>query len=45
MEALYIFLAVHAVIGLILFEITWSKCKTLIQIDEARDSKYPAFRR
>jgi hypothetical protein len=45
MEGLYIFLGVNALIGLILFEWTWAKVKPLREIDEDRDSRFPAFRR
>lgn len=45
MEGLYIFLGVNALIGLVAFEWAWAKVKTIQQVDETRDSQYPAFRR
>jgi len=31
--------------GLLMFEWAWSKAKPIREVDEERDSKYPAFRR
>lgn len=42
---LYIILGVNASIGLLLFEWAWAHCRPLREVDESRDSKYPAFRR
>jgi lysophosphatidylcholine acyltransferase / lyso-PAF acetyltransferase len=35
----------YAAIGLLLFEFAWKQVKPLREVDEERDSKYPAFRR
>ena len=45
MEGLYIFLIVNALIGLLLFEYAWAKVRKVREINEERDSLYPAFRR
>ena len=38
-------LVLNALLGLILFEWSWANAKPIREIDEKRDSKYPAFRR
>ncbi len=35
----------NALIGLLIFEWSWAQCKPIININETRDSRYPAFRR
>ncbi len=35
----------NALIGLLIFELSWKKTRPIREIDEARDSKYPSFRR
>ena len=45
MTFLYIILFINALVGLYLFEKTWKTIKPLREINEERDSKYPAFRR
>jgi len=35
----------NALLGLLIFEVCWKVTKPIREIDEARDSKYPAFRR
>jgi hypothetical protein len=47
MEFLYLLiaLAVYSFVGFALFEWSWYKIKPIREIDEARDSKYPPFRR
>ena len=40
-----IFLGCYMLLGIILFEYSWSVVKPLRQVDEPRDSKYPAYRR
>lgn len=40
-----IFLAIYMGIGLLAFEWAWGKVRPLREVDEERDSKYPAFRR
>jgi len=35
----------NALIGIIIFELSWKKTKPIREIDEARDSRYPSFRR
>lgn len=47
--AFYIFLAVcvilNAIIGYLAFEWAWKQLKPLREVDEARDSQFPVFRR
>ena len=47
--ASYIFYAllliINAAIGHYIFQWAWKKIKPLREVDEARDSKYPPFRR
>ena len=38
-------LILNSVLGLLMFEWAWAKTKPLREGNEARDSKYPAFRR
>lgn len=45
MEAYYILIGVYMFLGLLMFEWAWSQVKPLREIDEQRDSKFPAFRR
>ena len=45
MEPYIIFLIVNAVIGLMMFEYSWYQMKAIREVNEERDSKYPAFRR
>ena len=45
MDTYYILLGVYMFIGLFCFEWAWIQIKPLREIDETRDSKYPAFRR
>ena len=45
MEWYIYFIAAYMISGLILFEWSWAKVKTIRDVDEERDSKYPAFRR
>ena len=35
----------NALVGILLFEWCWKVTKPIREIDEDRDSKYPAFRR
>lgn len=46
--AYYIFailIAINAIIGHFLFQWAWKVIKPIREVNEARDSKYPAFRR
>ena len=46
MELLYYFLiGAYMLFGLYLFEWAWAQTKAIREVDEARDSKYPAYRR
>lgn len=45
MLTIFIFFFSQAVIGIIGVEYAWSRMKRFREIDEERDSKYPAFRR
>jgi hypothetical protein len=36
---------INALLGVLVFEICWRVTKPIREIDEARDSKYPSFRR
>lgn len=36
---------INALFGIVIFEWAWAVTKPIREIDEARDSKYPAFRR
>jgi hypothetical protein len=38
-------LIANAVFGLLALEWSWMKLKTIINVNEERDSKFPAFRR
>lgn len=42
---LIILLILNAAVGLYCFEWAWKKTKPIREINEKRDSKYPAFRR
>ena len=45
MEVYQIILIINAIVGLILFEYAWHDMKPIREVNEERDSKYPAFRR
>ena len=42
---LYFLIAAYMLFGLYCFESAWAKCKPIRDINEARDSQYPAYRR
>ena len=44
-DKFYLYLASHMIFGLVLFEWAWYNTQRVRQIDEERDSCYPAFRR
>ena len=41
----YIFIAIYMLSGLIIFEWAYQKVKPIREINEERDSQYPAYRR
>ena len=45
MELYYFFIAAYMLFGLWCFEWAWAKCKPIREVNEARDSQYPAYRR
>lgn len=45
LEIVLITVFANAVGGLLLFELAWHQMKAIREVDEVRDSKYPAFRR
>ena len=45
MVILYILLISYMLLGLYLLESAWKDTKQLREVDEARDSQYPAYRR
>ena len=36
---------INALLGILVFELSWAKTRPIREIDEARDSLYPSFRR
>ena len=40
-----IWLAIYMLVGIVALEFSWAQTKALREINEERDSKYPAFRR
>lgn len=42
---IYILIGAYMLFGLYLFEWAWAKTKCIRDVDEARDSQYPAYRR
>ena len=36
---------INLILGILLIEYALFKCRAVLKVDEARDSKYPAFRR
>ena len=45
MELYYILFGFYMILGLAMFEWAWASMKPFIQVNEARDSEYPAYRR
>ncbi len=45
MGLLLILLSINALLGLLMFEFAWKKMKPFYNVNEERDSKYPAYRR
>ena len=45
MVALITYLIINAIVGLLMFEYAWHKVKSIRNVNEERDSKYPGYRR